>query len=68
MVILLDWTLDWQIFKTNKEWRPILEEAVKFCNESTYVYSGPHARQLHLVSKVSILYEFQVACVYAGLI
>ena len=39
-----------QIYRKHKEWFPILKWAVGFCNESSGIFAGPHATQLHLVS------------------
>ena len=39
-----------QVYKQHKvEWKPILEEAVKFCNVSKNVITGTNAKHLHLV-------------------
>ncbi len=40
-----------QVLKGHREWVSVLKEAMLFCNHSTDVYTGPHAKQLHLVSE-----------------
>ena len=46
--------LSCQIYRKHKEWHPILEWSMRFCNDSKEIFSGPHATQLHLVSTTHI--------------
>ena len=56
-----------QVLKSHREWLPVLKEAVQFCNQSSEIYTGPHARQLHLVcAAVGISVACSINCMHSS--
>ena len=42
--------LNLQVFASNRNWKAVLEKAIKFCEDSKELFVGRHGFQLNLVS------------------